>query len=153
MYTLVPVDWLTTKFDVYHDNLVIGKIVNDVPWFKHKSAITIEDKQYIAFRESLFGKWLLQNFHDKSTIATATKPHFFTDKFIIQFDSQMLSLICPVLSFRTHFIIKRNNYEIGTIKRPALVTSKWACTLKEEIPLEIVFFFLYLSRIVFTSRQ
>ncbi len=153
MYTIVPVNWLETKFDVYHDNMLIGKITNEVPWFKTKSLIQINDTTYIALRESLCGKWFLTSSSDKAVIASATKPGFFIDKFIIQYNTQQLVLHSPQLSVKNYFVINRNNSEIGRIKRTSLLSTKWSCEMKEELPFEIVLFILYLSRIVVRNRS
>lgn len=153
MYTIVPVDWLETKFDVHHDNKLIGKIINDVPWFKTKSVIQSNDTTYIALRESLCGKWFLTSSGDKAIIASATKPSFFIDKFIIHYNTQKIVLHSPYLSIKNYFTIKRNDSEIGRIKRSALLSTKWACEMKEELPLEIVLFIMYLSRIVISNRS
>jgi hypothetical protein len=150
---MVPVDWLVTKFDVYHDNKVIGKIINEVPWFKNKSFITINDATYIAVRESLCGKWFLTSSKDKVAIASVTKPSFFIDKFIIQYNTQKIVLHSPFLSIKNYFTIKRNNLEIGKVKRSHLLSAQWTCTIQEDVPLEIIFLILYLSRIVISSRS
>lgn len=124
MYTIVPVDLLATQYDVFYKGEHIAKIMQHVVSIKDKVDVIIKNQHYRLSRQGIVsGDWKFES--DNTIIATASRPNFLKDKFIISFDSYTLVIKSKFMSLKNQFLIYKDSSIIGTIAQTGFFPVKW----------------------------
>ncbi len=152
MYTIVPVNLLATRYDVFYKEEHIATIVQPAVSIKDKFSVIMKRQEYCLSRQGVVsGDWKFEL--DNSVIATASKPNFLKDEFIVWFDSHRLILKSKFMSLKNQFLIYEESLVIGCIAQAGLFSRKMQCTIRDDVPHVLVVFLICLVLIAIDRRS
>lgn len=152
MYTIVPVNLMATRYDVFFKEEHIATIVQPAVSIKDRASVIMKGHEYSLSRQGVVsGDWKFEL--DNTVIATASKPNFMKDEFIISFDSHTMMIKSKFMSLKNQFLIYEGALVIGRIAQAGFFSRKIECTVPDDVPSVVVMFLICLVLIAIDRRS
>jgi hypothetical protein len=114
----------------------------ETSWWREKGTLTVEGVEHRAYRESLFGDFVLES--GGATVARATKPSAFQRKFVITHNGVEYTLRSHS-PFRRSFVVLQGDRAIGSIAPDGVFSRKADVDLPDDLSLPLKAFILWLT--------
>lgn len=148
MLQIVPTHWYSWNVRLTDRSRPVADITTS--WWREKGLLTVDGTAYRAYRESLFGAFLLE--HAGSVLARAERSGFLRRDVVIHSAGWEYTLR-PRSIFRHSFILEQGSREVGTITPHSIFGRKATADLPEDLPLPVRAFIIWLTVLSWRREQ
>ena len=149
MLRLIPKHWFSWDFSVLDDRGIVAYI--DISWWREKGVLTVQGASHPVFRErQMSGDFILES--AGSILARARKPSAFRRCFNVEHGGRHYTVRAQS-AFRRTFVVLDGDIGIGSITPDGIFTRRASIDLREDIPLAVRVFIVWLAVILWKRES